>query len=233
MASSLPLNGYLYIAFGEEHRGEALQSLQSLRKVDSKSHVTIITESPIHGFDKTIISPKVLGFRGKAENLKIVYQNTFFVDTDTYFCEDCSDLFDLLKYFDICAMVDPAETELQTGIQSLNTGVLLYQDNYRTRRFFELFKKYYNTPSLFESLMKNHPAGHQGTDQPFFTLAVRDSEVRLWPLPNTCNARYRFNISLMGKVRLIHGNTTNFEELKKEMDKRLGNRCWNQKNDKR
>ena len=227
MAPSLPINGYLYIAFGDEHRGEAINSVNRLRQVSPNAHVSVITETRIHGFDNIIIQPQNLGLKGKVAALDAIYEHTFFVDTDTYFVDDCSELFQLLFHFDLCAMLDPAETELQPGLQNFNTGVLLLKQSALMTRCLDLFRKYYS--SKYEALLANHPGKRVGSDQPFFTAAVRDSEVRVCPLSSSYNCRYRFAISLMGRVKLIHGNYTDFDDLQKTLNKSLGNRVWNRK----
>lgn len=223
------MNGYLYIAYGEEHVNEAKASLQSLRQVDKSAHVTIITTKLVPGFDQVIIRKSFRpGFSGKVDNLtNKIYNKTLFVDTDTYFCENCSGLFDLLNHYDVCVMPDPGEPALDhTGFTSYNTGVVLFRQNDNVSKFIELFQKYYNDDALMEKVLKNHPAGKFRTDQPAFSLATRDSNVKLYPLSSIWNARYRFNINLMGSVKLIHGPATNYEKLRTLMNYDLGNRIW-------
>lgn len=227
MAPSIPECGYLYIAYGDQHVKEALNSVKSLRGVDSNAHVTIITDRRIDGFDRVIQKESFRGgFAGKVDNLTTdCYNKTLYIDTDTYFCEDCSGLFDLGNDFDICAVLDPAETELhQPGLTSYNTGVLLY--SWRAFGTFKLFKQYYNDKEFLKETLKGHPASKCKTDQPSFTLAIRDTNINVHPLPDIWNARYRFNISLMGSVKIIHGPEIDYEALKKKMNYRFGNRVW-------
>jgi hypothetical protein len=223
------MNGYLYIAYGEEHIMEALASLASLRKVTPSAHVTLVSNRRVDGFDRLIIKdsfrPK---FAGKVDNLsEQYYDKTMYVDTDTYFCEDCSPLFELLDRYDLCAMPDPAEVILSSGFTYYNTGVLVYRKSSLTAVLFDLFKYYYNDDKLMKEVLKDHPAGRFRTDQPAFSMAERDVPVlKTYSLPSIYNVRYRFSISLNGSVKIIHGPSTDFKKLQDRMNYSLGNRIW-------
>lgn len=225
----MSVEGYLYIAYGDEHVNEALSSVKSLKAVDVNAHVTIITDQHVDGFDRVVKREKIRrGFSGKVDNLSNeYYERTMYVDTDTYFCEDCSGLFKLLDYFDLCAVLDPAEVDvLIPGLTSFNTGVLLYNNGIEVTKFLKRFRDYYNDHDLLRKVLKNHPAERVDTDQPLFTEALKDSNVKVYPLPDIWNARYRFNISLMGRVKIIHGPSIDFESLREKMNATTGNRIW-------
>ncbi|NNC69144.1 MAG: hypothetical protein HKN83_14055, partial [Gammaproteobacteria bacterium] len=132
--------GYLYIATGSKFIEEALTSIRSLKKIDSSVHATLVTDKEVNHaeFDNVIIQNidkvnttnwkegimfKVMGL------LKSPYNKTFFIDTDTYFADDCSELFDLLNHFDLLMAHAPADTaqvvideKKVAGYYSYNTG---------------------------------------------------------------------------------------------------------------
>ncbi len=230
---SNPFKGYLYIAYGEDHIKEAIISVSTLRAVDSTAHVTLVADREVEGFDKVVVKDIIRnGFEGKAQCLSNeYYTNTFFLDADTHVCEDPSALFDLLSYFDLCAVLDPAEIDTyMPGLTPYNSGVMLFGS--RTEELFSTFRRYYQNEDILQAAIKGHPAGvrRMKPDQPPLMLAIRDTKIRVHSLPSIWNARYRFNISLMGKVKIIHGPATDFEALEAAMNKGRVNRCWEAKN---
>ena len=229
---SNPLKGYLYIAYGDEHVKEARISVATLRAVDPTAHVTLVADRLVDGFDQVIVKPSFKsGFEGKAQYLSNEYYiNTFFLDADTHICEDPSALFDLLAYFDLCAVLDPAEMDVyMLGLTPYNSGVMLFGP--RTEELFTTLRWYYQNEEILHATIKAHPAGirRMKPDQPPLMLAIRDTKVRVHSLPSIWNARYRFNISLMGKVKIIHGPATDFKALEIAMNTGPRNRCWEAK----
>lgn len=228
MASSTPVNGYLYTAYGKHHCLEAEASLASLRKADSNAHVTLVSDRPVVGFDKVVLRRDIKpGFAGKVQLItNDHYINTLYLDTDTYICEDPSGLFELTEWFDVCAAPDPAETEIQnvSGLVSYNTGVVLFGCD--ADKFLVEWKHRYFNHAILEKVLQGHPAEKQKTDQPSFLQALMHTNTKFLALPTVWNARYRFNTSLMGSVKIIHGNTTDFEEVQAEMNTTKGNRVW-------
>lgn len=231
--SNLPLNGYLYIAYGDEHIKEARIAVDRLRVVDSKAHVTLVADRFVEGFDRVVVKSNIPGdLSGKAHCLSNeYYTNTFFLDTDTYICEDPSALFDLLDYFDLCAVLDPAEIDVyMPGLTPYNSGVMLFGP--KTTELFSRLRWYYKDENdkLLQDSLKGFPASIRRLkmDQPPLMLSIRDTKVRVHSLPSIWNARYRFNISLMGKVKIIHGPVTvaGFKALEIAMNKGPVNRCW-------
>lgn len=233
MASSVPVNGYLYTAWGDIHVSEAVFSVDRLRRFDPTAHVTLVTDRPVYedpatltstekgkegagtlryhnvvktAFDRVIVRDDIRsGFAGKVDCLSNeYYTNTFYLDTDTYVCADLSPLFNLLDYFDLCACLDPAEVDIEmAGLTPYNTGVMLFGP--RTGPLFETFRRYYNDAAKLAATLKGHPAERCKTDQPSFVLAIRDTPIKVHCLPNIWNARYRFNTSFVGAVKIIHG----------------------------
>ena len=204
-------NGYLYTVIGKEHREEAVASMKRLRQVDPSAHITIVTTSPIDGFDRCIVKqqsrPELGGIGYKAEHLtNEYYERTFYVDSDVYFVEDCKLLFTrVFAEFDMALMPDPAEIEIDFGLVPYNTGIVLMNRNKAVTETLKLFRDYYFDEHCRNRVLKNHPAQKQITDQPNFMQAIRDTRVKVLPLPSNYNFRYRFAVSINGKAKIIHG----------------------------
>lgn len=230
MASSIPVNGYLYTAYGDEHIEEALVSVASLRKADSTAHVSLVSDRDVEGFDQVYIASNIKpGLAGKVQTISTEFYSraTLYLDSDTYVCEDPSGLFELVNWFDVCAVPDPAEVEIlkQSGLVSYNTGVVLLSKK-RTTKFMDNWKRFYFNNQELLKVLEGHPARKSRTDQPSFLQALMHTDVKFHALPDVWNARYRFNISLMGSVKIIHGKSTDFEKVREEMNASLGNRTW-------
>ena len=256
MASSIPITGYLYTAYGDAYVQAAVAAVSSLRKHDPTAHVTLVTDRHVHedpatltssvrgqegsgtlryhnvvkaAFDRVVVKEARGGFAGKVDFLSNEYYGfTCYLDTDTYVCADPRPIFDLLEHFDICLVPDPAEVDIvQPGLTPYNTGVMFFGPG--TDKLFTTYKAYYNDELTLMEHLKGHPARNDKTDQPSFMMAIRDTEVRVHALPNVWNARYGFNQGLMGEVKIIHGTATDYKLIQTAMNTTIGNRVWEAK----
>ena len=240
MASSVPITGYLYTVWGDEHCEEVEAAVASLRIADTEAHVTVVSDRHIEGFDEVVVRNDIRkGFAGKVDCLSNEYYAfTCYLDSDTYVCPDSNirELFELLGWYDLCMAFGPGEVDVvQTGLTPYNTGVMLFGPD--TDALFKKFAEHYNDPVMGPALLEGHPAGAVGTDQPAMALAIRDTNTRVHVLQNSWNAMHRFNISLMGRVKIIHGPPVDdYVFLQRAMNwgggelgrgGRNGQRCWN------
>ena len=238
MASSIPVKGYVYIAYGSNHTREARLSAKRLRVVDSEAHITLITDAdrPELDFDSVLVKPDLLmnyslkeNTRGrgseKRQNGKVnalgtpVYKKNLFLDADTWCVESPRPLFDRLDSFDICIASDPGEIEIPTepGLTPYNTGVLAYVANQKTKDLFQHYRDCYYL--LSGELTKYHGSRFK-PEQPYFMLALQRSACKVLCLSTVWNARYRFCTSFTGGVKIIHGPrpACGWEELARRMN---------------
>lgn len=223
--------GYLYTAYGKAHIFEAIKSVESLRQIDKEAHVTLVTTGNANRsydfskFDHVITSPHLCAeyLGGKVERMYSFYEKTLYLDTDTWICEPLQPLFDHLDDYDIVVAPDPGEVEVE-GYVAPNTGVVAYRASGDVDDFLNLYRLYYFKKELWH----DHPGRKQRTDQPAFALALRDSGVKTLWVPQNWNARYRFWCSLHpGPVKIVHGLDCEFTLIRRAMNDKLGNRCWN------
>jgi hypothetical protein len=106
------------------------------------------------------------------------HQYTFFVDADIHFCIDCTELFDLLPYFDLMVTTAPRDKvqishngkELD-GYLPFNTGILLFRKNEMVISFIEAwYKNYLATPDKYR------------TDQQAFLYTLLFHDIKIYPL---------------------------------------------------
>lgn len=219
--------GFLYVATGEKYIKEAEQSAKSLKGVNSSAHITLVTDNYyssdffdniiIQGFEsidetswKANLVYKVMGIAATP------YDQTVFLDTDTFIVEPFDELFDILDYFDVMVCPDyydkstvEIDGKVIKGYTPYNTGVLAYRKNQDVDSFLETWKVQYEKKlDVFWS------------DQPAFMLALVLCNVKLYSLHTNYNFRFLNNVGLLDgeKVKIIHGRAT-VEEFKKIEEK--------------
>ncbi|HPR30856.1 MAG TPA: putative nucleotide-diphospho-sugar transferase [Prolixibacteraceae bacterium] len=161
--------------------------------------------------------------------MKTPYYKTFFIDTDTYFCESCVELFYLLDFYDVLAATAPADIRLVEkeknkiiGYYPYNSGVMLYKKNEKVLNFIKewhkIFIKKYNI--------------YYG-DQPALMEALLYHDIKIYALSNIYNFRSPYYNGITGdKVKIIHGRSEDYELLEKELNRYTGNRIWDPINKK-
>jgi hypothetical protein len=228
--------GYLYIATGENYINEAKTSVKSLRTHSPNAHVSLITDKKIIAteFDEIQILENdvenyfdwkaALIFKVEAL-LHSPYEKTFFVDTDTYFLDDCSELFQLLNFFDILIAHAPADSSQVViddhkinGYYPYNTGVIVFN---RNQLVLKLFTDWLN---IYKNKYHLYP-----TDQTAFMESLLINKVCLYVLQSIYNFRVPFFVSILPdlKVKIIHGRYPNFKLLDEKINSHLLQRCWN------
>lgn len=226
--NALRPRGYLYIATGKKYIDEAIISARSLRTVFPKADITLICDQRVdtNVFDEIQIHPysaknKKEGYLYKVRNMyeHSPYEKTFFIDSDTYFLDDCQELFDLLDYFDICIAQAPNDDYLLEingekilGYYSYNTGVIVFRRSKQNAELFAAWNDRYD--------IEIH-------DQPLFMKALLKTSPKVYVFPNIYNARTPGILSLMpAAVKIIHGRHNNYKAVAKNINKKLINRAW-------
>ena len=226
--------GYLYIASGEKYIAEARISAKSLKKCNPDAHITLITDIAVDsaGFDEVRIHEKDREDPKGAKNFKAQhilhtpYDRTIFVDTDTYFIEDCKELFTLLDYHDMLLSHAPADMreviidgKPLEGYKCYNAGMIAYKKNEAT---IKLFEEWYR---ICRKLI------YRG-DQPPLMHALLTNPVKLYILHQNYNLRTPFMVSLPAfKAKILHGRNIDFEKAARIVNVNADvQRVWNPNN---
>ncbi|MEM9213310.1 MAG: putative nucleotide-diphospho-sugar transferase [Cyanobacteria bacterium P01_F01_bin.150] len=232
MNKDIPDSGYLYAAFGNKYIAEAVQSAQSLKSVDPSAHITIVSNETVRSsvFDHHLLLESELeddwklGLTGKTHSLALTpYHQTIFLDTDTYVLYPIGELFDLLKYFDICMAMAPADlspcqvnNELISALTPYNTGVIAFRKTERVSNFLNDWHDEY----------KNNTEIYSG-DQPAFMKIFATSDIKMHSLHQHYNARTNLAFSLPGAlVKIIHGRHKDFPAIAMRLNQKVVNRSW-------
>lgn len=226
--------GYLYIAIGKKYVREAQLSARSLKQHDSNAHTTLITDQclEILEFDVIEIVPNDFGENIDYKSgilykvnglLHSPYQKTFFADTDTYFLDSCTELFDLLEYYDLLIAPDASDrsrimvnNSLVEGYIPYNTGIMVFKNSKSiTNLFSRWLALYHDKINIYQQ------------DQPAFIEALLSNPVYLYALHSIYNFRLPCHVAVPnGFVKILHGRSNAFELLNLEINRTERNRAW-------
>ncbi len=233
------MKGYLYVAAGERFVAEAMGSAYSLRSVDAGAHITLVTDRPVESdvFDQVIVQPTKTqtykhGLLYKVQHVykSSPYDETLFIDSDTYICENINRIFELLEFFDVAIAPDPTDVNRPKSPESLqrlkaldvyNTGVILFKKNERNDQLFG------NWLRIYQTKLDGGTLGREN-DQTSFIEAWLTSNSKVYVLSQAWNARTPFFFTLNQAVKIIHGRHKNYEVIKAKLNQPhpSRHRCW-------
>lgn len=204
--------GVVYIATQEPYLSEAVESAKSVRGHHPELGITLFKPQGEHcekspfddiqtiqtandDFSDTILKSKHL-----------VYDNTLFLDTDTYVAAPIGDVFKLLDRFEMAVAHDPSRTgtvdheatrHVPDSYPQFNTGVLALRDTESVHEFLHYWKQIYE---------QTKEAVHHGLNQPAFRLAAYTGDIGITTLPPEYNYRqpyYGLGYA-SGTVKIVH-----------------------------
>lgn len=217
--------GVVYVATGESYCKEAIKSAGSLKKYMPNLPITLFTDnkntSPYFNNQVLLTSPthtigdKIYGICNSP------YEKTLYLDTDTYICDDLSDIFSLLKMFDLAATRAPMRflchrQDLPNCFTELNCGLILFKKSDRVLSFLNQWKDCYEE-------LKCEAGCH---DQHSFRLMLLKSDLRFYILPPEYNCRACFPVFIHGKVFVVHSRHKNIGELASIINRNLEMRVY-------
>lgn len=200
---SVMSRGVLYVATGEQYLDEARLSAQSVRENMPDMDIALITDERIESdlFDIVEID-QTLEDDFSSSNLHSElspFDKTLFLDTDTYVCDDVTELFDILEDFDIAIAPTLSEDkvlDVPRPWTQYNTGVIAYKENERTDELLSLWDKIYKNWRKNRNITKN---------QESFLKAVYESDVDLFKLSYNYNTRLFCPGGIHGEAKIVHG----------------------------
>ncbi len=223
--------GVIYIATGKKYIEEAIVSAASLKKHMPDLSVTLFTNEFVDSvfFDNIIkIDNPKFSVEDKVRYInKSPYNYTLYLDTDTYICDDVSELFDLLEKFDIAAKHANKRKkyfvkDVPDSFSELNFGIVIFKKSAEMKKFFSNLLKFYlrdkkkdlsdlYTPEFTSRKDKDFLKRKRRKglpDQPSFREALYKSKLRI------VNFSSEYNMTKKGfvnhKVKIIHGRDWDF-----------------------
>ena len=221
--------GVIYVATGRKYVDEATRSIASLKRFMPDIHATIFTDLGVESesFDRVLnIDKSGDGKRDKITSMsQTPYDQTLYLDSDTYICGEISELFDLLDAFDVATTPDVnwnyyPIADVPFCYPELNTGVVLYKQSVEMTRFFDAWLKHY------EDYARKEP---KGRDQPSFRTALYHSRLRFAALPYEYNCRWQERGVLVYTAKILHGragDARHFETVAGALNRRIVRRVY-------
>ncbi|MDY6774155.1 MAG: hypothetical protein SVS85_03045 [Candidatus Nanohaloarchaea archaeon] len=209
----------MYYATGAEYYKEACVSARSLKENNADIHVTVFTdqEKEENSFDAVEHIPshdypfldRITYF------LESPYEQTLFLDTDTYVTGDISAVFEQLEEYNVLAAHAPLrhsttshfESDVPESVPEFNCGVIAFDSGREVQQLFETWRELYGD-HLDEGM----------NDQPFFREAMYKSDADVGVLPPEYNCRFIYPGYVEGEVRILHGRHPKLEEMAEVMN---------------
>jgi alpha-N-acetylglucosamine transferase len=200
--------GFLYVAFGKRYLQEVETSARSLKRF-TKLPVCVVTDdanfSSVY-VDKIILTNTVTDFVSKIIGLaKTPFEQTVFLDSDTFVCAPIDNLFHILELFDMCMCAERANhsygfidknfpLQYENILPEYHTGVIVFKQN-------EAVKK------LMKDWLKLHIDNGFKADMPSFREAfiLNAKAVSIAPLPFEYNYHGTLSFGFAeNKIHVIH-----------------------------
>jgi hypothetical protein len=212
--------GILYVATGSTYLAEAVGSAESVRKVWPDIALALVTDTPPPPgcFEHVEIVEAERSSRDKPRLMgRSPFEQTIFLDADTYCCAPFPELFDQLDRFDLLAAFDDCRFTTQvdpdTGRENfvkvpgipdsfpeLNTGVMAFR---RSAGVLALLERWLIE---YDKVLNGPLADHH--DQPAFRAGIYRSKVRFGTLPSEYNFRLNCPGAARTQIKIIHGRWT-------------------------
>lgn len=206
------MNGVLYIASGEKYNIEAIRAIRRTKEIMPSVPIALCTDWE-EGRNCTEIDYYIAldkpsyTFGDKVKNYyNSPFEKTIFLDTDTYLIDSIDALFEMLDRFDVIAAHAPIEEDeiivLPDAFAEMNSGVIAYKKNERSRAMFDLYQRNYEDCCQYYTTKYNDVP----PDQPSFRYAVYNTDVQFCFLPHEYNCMLDFPCFLSNRVHIIHGH---------------------------
>lgn len=244
-------NGVLYLGTGLPYLKEAKISAQSVKKNNNIPIAVITSESLEQRAEEYSVFDEVVAvdedqvyddIRDKSENLhKSPFDNTLYLDGDTYILGDISPAFDILSRVDLAAAHAPVRpvvtiNDVPETFPELNGGVICFSSSDKVNSFFERWAE-----NLQKQIDQGRPNGTvtlnnasslddisfgRKHEQPPLREALYHSDLQFAALPTEYN--YRGNVWAYGDVKIVHRGHGDFASLVKEVvnDEQCGRTCF-------
>jgi hypothetical protein len=223
--------GVVFAAIGEKYINEAILSARSIRKKMPDLPICLFTEEKVDAveFDRVeVLERSHEGFKGIKLYKPLAlahspFNITLFLDSDTYVCSDCSELFDMTRSCELVIAHDTADMSVpivkgreMANFYPYNSGVMCFPKSVRTSRLLT---------DWFDILEKEFDE-HQW-DQRALMASILKNKIFTYTLQPIYNCRTNFIVSLPQlAVKIIHGRDIDFEATEKELNRILKNRVW-------
>lgn len=202
--------GIVYAATGERYLREALTSAATAKAAMPNLPVALFTDLPNSPLLRScgavdLVIPMAEVTHTFADKLRPIqqtpYEETLYLDTDTYVAATVEGIFDLLPKYDMAAAYEYYRSEFRfedvpPSCPTFNTGVLFYRNVPSVQQFLQEWQRQY-----LERFRALDPG-----DQPAFRYCLHHSDLRVFVLPNEYNFRpyYPAFVGGFSEIKILH-----------------------------
>jgi hypothetical protein len=227
--------GVIYVAFGQEYLSEVLVSAASVKRHMPDLPITVFCDREVArpDVDQIIAVEPDASFFGCAAKIPHIaaspYEQTLFLDSDTYVCADLAELFALLDVFDLAAAHAPSRAIYEVegvpdSFPEFNTGVILFRRSPEMRQVLSDWADLYlrhlerDDRGALRWLQPADRRWHRLNDQGAFREALYRSNLRVATLPPEYNCRFTAPGFVDGPVRILHGRGADLSRVAAEIN---------------
>ncbi len=227
--------GVLYSCSGEFYVDEAVRSARSSLRHNHLPHVLFTCPRTDSAPELSLVGFEPSGnpYADKIANLRrSPFERTLFLDTDTFVVDEIAHVLDVLDHYDIAVAYAPGyrgldDPDVPSAFHEFNTGVLAWRASERTDAFMRSWQETYLAWLEQEPFPGARKATRGGrADQPAFRRCAWQHGLRLFVLAPEYNFRLGYPATLVGRVRVIHGEHDRFEELAARVNETTLARSW-------
>ncbi|MDY0907447.1 hypothetical protein [Pedobacter sp. CFBP9032] len=198
--------GILYVATGQRYIDEVIHSALSCKK-NNNYPIALVTDSdeyllPNGLFDHLIIKRASYSYRDKLLIRYSPFEQTIFMDTDTYVCDKLDDLFRILDFREFAIHQADEGYEFQmpnlsNAMPEFNTGVIAYKLTPNVEKLIDAWETSFETNSNII------------TDQYHLRKTLYESEVKFAIFSSAYNFIVSYPNFVIQKVKILHGRPFN------------------------
>lgn len=213
--------GIVYFAVGQKYLTEAINSAKTVRQQMPDLPLAIFSDVPappeIFTYCLPVAADRVMKRQKMYALSNTPFQQTLYLDTDTYLTAPVYELFEMIDDgYSFAAALSPwwgvfnsgnnhelREKQVPISFAKINSGLILYDNVPQVQSLFVKWDELYVA------------WGNKGQDQDPLRVALYFSDLRWIPLPPAYNFRSPFPAAIRGQIKVLHGRHAQLERLSK------------------
>jgi hypothetical protein len=227
--------GVVYSGTGKFYVAEAIRSAGSSLRHNPIPHVLFADGETqgIPGLTVARFEPSGNPYIDKIANMRrSPFERTLYLDSDTYVVQEIVHVLALLDNYDLAVAFAPAYRGLEDpgvpkAFHEFNTGVLAWRRSDRTAAFLASWEETYAAWLGDEPFPGASKASRsRRADQPAFRHCAWEHGLSVFVLSPEYNFRLGYPVTVIDRVRVIHGDHRDPQELAARINQREGVRSW-------
>lgn len=210
----MPDRGILYVAIGESYLQDANQAAARASRVTDLP-ISIVAHREVENeiYDEVIVDENPQYSVGdKSKNLlKTPYDETLYLDVDTYLIDDVVELFGWLERAPLAVTLDPHEGSLHSGDYDIDDDIPMSFPEYQTGVIV------YRQSPIVNEFISDWVESHRGSsypDQLSFRETLYKGKIEIGIFPGRYNTLMASIAN--GPVKILHDNNRNLRDLSEE-----------------